>query len=1256
MPPPAGAPAFLTVPDQLKADVNVRLLSHDTSERSSQEDWRKDAEEKQVVNTEEEQVLGDEDHPKSAKKQQLWTPFFLHRWVIFCFVFAALAMLAALEVLNSKSVKEQGIATPRPSLHYLWTFAPTAFLTILAAFWNQVDVQARRNAPLVRMSKGKVTAPESMLADYLSPWDPMSLVMALNNKDYQVSLSVLASLVLRVLIVLSTGLFVLRYPPLAFDTTLTQLDDFDLSNFDGPSRSISQVVSDAFAPSFYNLSYPDGTTSKYAVQRFTAQASSGLNMTYEAEVNYIGADLDCEDATWTYTDADQPYADPNVHGGRTQFDFASKSWSTSNFTMETTGINGQVWDNLTSQRTIVGETGIGWLSDHSMMNASCTNSKSQQEENCFIVGFGCSLRVNDTAPENPQIPSRTSLIDDSNNPVVPRPTVLIGRQVGFTSDGKPTSYQSIKVTNFTVFLCKPSITVGKALITTIDDHTSTQGGINVTKILSADSGETRGVSAFTFAMRTRDAVREKSQIMNTMLDGFFGATKFQSGATNATQFLEPSYLLNMTKRTFQRTAAQYARQALARPNVRPLPGRVSVVGPRLVIEALTLRIMDALLIVLALSALSLCLFHPFPGMARDYGSIGGLALLLAQSPTLTRLLSGLGASRLSQIRTWLRGYRFHLHRQVTAMDRSWHVVAEVDETIPDGKATSTPKEMKWWRPAIFGTTLRTLTVLVPLLLVGGLEIAFRKSNSNQGFDTVPQGGYLKYTWAFGPAIVMVLTASVFSMLDFSTRTFQPYHALSGPRNASFQDLFETPFGYFAAHSLGRSIKRKQWALSSTSLAVCVSPLLTVAVSGLFQAQSTPIFTKSQVEIGETFLPSSVQQFGLQYDPSSSLPGMIFLRNISYPSLTHENLVFPNFTITNTSTSGARFQSLLPAARVDSECKIFEGDNFELQSAGEELMTQYNKTWRYWSVWVKLGQTCHIGNDTMNTTDVARYNISELMPFNGTLQYLSALPLEPNLNCSNYLWNQGRPNYVMAQIEDSTIRDSFMVHCSPRIDTVLANVTFKYPSLQVENATVMENSTDNKLFTTSPQVFNAAVTTCGEYTSWSDGRACIPKVLRESPIFEFDDKTVFESGARYRFADYLTKYYNIIYAQRFSTYYRTPISTSPSSNVFLPSATKLEADLLDIQEYRVVQSQISTRILQALLATLSACALMAWIFTRLKKVLTKNPQSIAAVSSWLAESEMLREIPAGSELLSDKQLIDQGVLQGSTFSIGWWDEV
>jgi hypothetical protein len=94
-----------------------------------------------------------------------------------------------------------------------------------------------------------------------------------------------------------------------------------------------------------------------------------------------------------------------------------------------------------------------------------------------------------------------------------------------------------------------------------------------------------------------------------------------------------------------------------------------------------------------------------------------------------------------------------------------------------------------------------------------------------------------------------------------------------------------------------------------------------------------------------------------------------------------------------------------------------------------------------------------------------------------------------------------------------------------------------------------------------------------------------------------------------------------------------------------------------RQIRVMQNNISTRFLQGFMAIMFICAGILYVQIDVRKLLTKDPTSIAAIVSLLADSEFLLDregaIPRGAEWMNTAELKKSGVFEGYMFSLGWW---
>lgn len=145
---------------------------------------------------------------------------------------------------------------------------------------------------------------------------------------------------------------------------------------------------------------------------------------------------------------------------------------------------------------------------------------------------------------------------------------------------------------------------------------------------------------------------------------------------------------------------------------------------------------------------------------------------------------------------------------------------------------------------------------------------------------------------------------------------------------------------------------------------------------------------------------------------------------------------------------------------------------------------------------------------------------------------------------------------------------------------------------------------------------------------------------------------------------LDRVFGVWMAQILGSYART---TTPSSEIIPTSLPTYNASLKDPSSARLVQSQVSTRIVQVLLGTMIVCAIIAFWKQDTRNVLPKNPGCIAAVASLVADSNLLSGydhrqndsdrngsfyFSPGVEFGSEKDLVK--VFEGWVFSMGWWE--
>jgi hypothetical protein len=84
----------------------------------------------------------------------------------------------------------------------------------MLAYWGQLLYRTKRNAPWEAMSNQRATAAESLLLDYETGVNVAILFPSIKRRHFAVTLTTLGDILLRILIIVSTGLFKPEMKPL----------------------------------------------------------------------------------------------------------------------------------------------------------------------------------------------------------------------------------------------------------------------------------------------------------------------------------------------------------------------------------------------------------------------------------------------------------------------------------------------------------------------------------------------------------------------------------------------------------------------------------------------------------------------------------------------------------------------------------------------------------------------------------------------------------------------------------------------------------------------------------------------------------------------------------------------------------------------------------------------------------------------------------------------------------------------------------
>ncbi|KAJ5401749.1 uncharacterized protein N7487_007645 [Penicillium crustosum] len=1127
--------------------------------------------------------------------QKLWAPFFLRRPIMIVFLFSFLSLfgtLIALYVYTQRQDRSLGIETDGDRYYYLWTYGPTAVFTILTAGWMQAEYRAAQLMPWILMHRGLTPASQSIFLDYMSKWNVVSLYQSLKQKHFLVSLCVAGSLLLNGVTVFSTGLFELDSVPITRPSSLTVPKAFSGANYTATHYdSRSYAACSAFAAR--NLTRPFGLHEPYIYTPFQPDSSYATgNNTIPIGPKY---------------QADIEVIEPSLDCQNGTVTWGSGLIPSPN------------WNGTGSQTYVERNTTIWSAPD------GCTYKIPASSIESILNKENISIEMHLTAcggeSANAYAVGNNLLVDWAID-------WRVWAAVVNTVDVKLPKNQSLQlawnVPPIHLVVCKPRYNAyrGPVRIWREPGQSAISADIQPQHLKA-----TKGIANVSPAKILHSSFRSLSL---TEAYGSAVISKEEFHFTGRKDTPQEVYWNDMPAFTdamqneFSCLMRQVMQYELLQSDPHNIEGTGQFIEERLFVRQLSFWLMAALLVCLiAIVTTLLCFFIPVAVCPRDTGSIGGMTAVFAQSPEFMTSFKGSQLKTESQMADTRLGQILYTSSHTEEAFRLLPQNESTDEPAPEGAKSSEHETSSptWWYP--FSTTwlIKISVFALPIAVIIGLEVVYHISSSTHGITLVDgKSPYIHYIWTYIPALVMFIIRVVFASVEFGARIVQPYALLREGSAPPQTTIFENQLRKIALYGVFDNLQKKQWALAAATTSLLLAAINPIVVSGLYTAEAS--WPTSPMNITQTTrwnLGDPTRGDELKYSDvvdfnTDKTAGLIIHLNLSEPQWTYNNLAFPQFALFDTTIPpGAGYiDARIPALRSQLTCEK-TSINCSTASTGY-FCTSDDPCYEY-----KRGETRTYLVPAENATS----------------------------NCST-------DNILYGVYNDQVLSTKYyFLNCNATIEEVDVDTRLQLPSFSIDadihprvvpnsNRTVFNTTVDsfpplstieNYLFKTNPNVRNIL-------------RSALTDGVHGVPAEELLDPTVL--AAR------LNTVWGIIMAQLFNSNGRESFDDPLNTTWFVEPATShapiYEGVFHDGRKY-LVQSEISTRILDGVLAGMVICALSVLCMMRTKEVLPKSPCSIASVASLVAESRLL-ELLRGTEY-SDAGLRKRGLFEG-VFSMGWWE--
>ncbi|KUM62199.1 hypothetical protein ACN42_g4914 [Penicillium freii] len=1126
-----------------------------------------------------------------------WQPSYLRSRMLIVFVVIFCAVIAALEAINHVSQVHNGIASSNESRHYLWTYGPTAIFTVIVAFWSRVEFQVKQRAPWKSMAEKPVAARESILLDYVSDIQLASMAKAIRNKHFDVAAGVTCSMLLRLLAIFSTALFSLQTTQVRLSSVPIQFSYIFSAKdvtFNAPGAQAFDILNRVL---FENGTYPEGTNADLAFQHFSAPCIAP-NAMVTAPVDGMMADLGCETASidikkWDVTDV------------------AGHSHHSS--TRKSNGVNLMTPSCTISNVAL--NSALGGVSPYVAKFASGQCDDSSAEDGMRIVvtlaeiSLGKLARNTSTLTETD---TTTEVILNRSVQLICNPTYSLVKLQAETNTSQSSSPVNLRRIG-TERSALPILTawdIAKAVLSDSSSHGSFARPNHNHNLFHATDDPFQNMTYVDVALQ-----------LGAQLTGITGDIK---------QLFEDGVLNNAASSYYRAMTAQLMNKGLTLRNQSTAVGHAIVHENRIVITQLSLRVMEVCLILGILLAVSMIFLGPRTTIAPwNPTSISSVATIMAKSNGICQSLRGTGTAPSDALNDSLKERRYY-----SELTPKGFLIKTEGEDIRslDNQESHKPT----WEP-FPGLIARGVIFIAVALLIVALEIALHISRKNNGLGNVSSNEHQHYLWTILPSLVMASVGILFGRIDFNTRSLAPYEQLKQPTGALFKESMTVNYlDSLVTTNIIRSIRERHFAVLVTTLAPLVSSFLVIVASGLYSAIEVPH------QISTNFTQETTFYRGNSAD-GNPIFGMvaakeILQKNLTFPHWTYDELAFPELSmqvpLSTNETENLYVDIRMPALRAAPACYFQTGSqlqwNFSRVKYGTEPVYQLSV--------LAPSMPCSLADQDMGSTSSTSSPV--LLKSQGLFGQSSMLACGTNFSANPATL------YIWGNFQNDSVENISAMTCIEAAETVDTLTRFQLPGFDI---------TDDHPPVPDESSARSAPNVDVPWISWNNPHTT-DDIAENSDLDEFFTALVMgkyaipaEDLVNPDSSDIIIKAINrqdrILRAQVFNNYSRSGTDGTLEH-------TSLPGNITLSNRLRLSQDAASTRVLEALLASTLVLGIVGSILMNTDHVLPKNPSSIAAVASLLADSNILTRYET---VMGDPngQSLGQDFFSQCRFFLGFW---
>lgn len=549
------------------------------------------------------------------------------------------------------------------------------------------------------MSNGYAEANGSILLDYLSPLLFISFLTALKRRHFLVTFTIIGFVLIKVLIILSTGLLVLQNIWMGpVNVKLQTSGKFDGNGYQALHVDASPALA-TLAIEHYGMDYPMFSSAQYAIQPFEIPAiwSGSSSAELKTIVPYFAADLDCEEAVFDQSEQIQVVCPPMESS-------APDILCTLKLSVSTPTCNSTTPPIVT---TLEG-TEDGVFSGYSGT----------------LQRVMCSQNIEVDSCGRPH-----SLTEASDIAELTRSLIHLTYVEYNTLENKTQLLYS------TILLCRPVYETGEAEVR-MNRTTTPSKGMNVRPIpgtqhqrldhlAQADLAtsvilSTSYLDGFPPSVFDLSSVPKGTQgsIATSQLgqfDAFFNLVLGLDSQRPLQSLSDAQVLLNRSRTIYRSVTAQGASLYFSSPANEIMEATYIGSDNRIVAQQVTTRLMQGVCAVVVLVCIISTMFLPGHCAPRSIGCLAGVVAVCGLSKDVMTTLKGTGRLSLSRLEDITSKYNFRTIIDQGEITSDFCIEEDANPHTARGTNHNSPivSSKLWWRPIPLSMPVMILTVVAP---------------------------------------------------------------------------------------------------------------------------------------------------------------------------------------------------------------------------------------------------------------------------------------------------------------------------------------------------------------------------------------------------------------------------------------------------------------------------------------------------------------------------------------------------------------